>query len=148
MKKIIILLIIFVCCACNRNSTMVCTYTNNMINDYKTNIIYSIKLNGDKVSLINIKEEYTSDDSSILDYFKEYRKIYYYNLSKEYGSHVFNSEVKNNKLIINIKIDYKDVDISKMIKNNYIPKTYRKGNSLSKNGAKLFYEDLGAVCGG
>lgn len=148
MKKILILLIIFICCACNKNNTMTCVYKSDMLDDYKVNIIYSIKSNNDRVSFINIKEEYTSDDISTLNYFKEYRKIYYYDLSNQYGSYIFKSKEQDNKLIIDVKIDYSEIDIDKMIENGYIPKTYKKGNTLSKNGAKLFYEDLGAVCEG
>lgn len=147
MRKLIIVILILLCLGCSKEEYMLCEFSNvDKSQNYESSITYKIYYDNDKVKKINIEEIYISPDESVRNYFNEYRKIYYYDLHKKYDEHIYKSEEIDEKLIINVDIDYNDVDMKKMIKDKYIDVAYTKGGYLTKNGAKLFYEEKGAKC--
>lgn len=126
---------------------MVCTFKNvNEQEGYETNIVYNINYEHNKVNLVSIAEIYESNDFNILDYYEEYRNIYYEDFNNKYGGITINSNTKDMVLTVKVDMDFNKIDLKSMIDDDKLKKTYVVNNYLTKNGAKLYFEEMGATC--
>jgi len=151
MKKIIVLILVFMLTGCfNKQKVMTCkSNIKNESQNYEASIIYKVYYKNNTVVKTIINETYTSQDKDMLDYFEQSLKITYDNFNILYKGYSYSYKIKENSITFNTTIDYNELDLKSMIKDSKISKDYvRENNTLSISGAKNMYEDKGASCEG
>lgn len=146
MKKIILLIFIFLLCGC-KDKYITCNINiNNDVLNYKLDGEYKIYYKKSYVIKIEKIEKYSSSDIDVIKYLEESKNIELDNLNQLYGGYSY--KIDRNKLNLDLKTDIniKNVDIEKMLKNDYINKYYVNNEKLTLGGIKLFYESKGAKC--
>lgn len=128
-------------------STMVCKGSfDQSKNGYTLNTKYVIKARGKIVKKIKITETIQSNDKKLLNDFKEqFEREYSYN-KKNYGGYDYQIINKNDKVVANLRINYRHFDMKKFVKNNGAMKDFTVKNKLTLSGAKKLYESTGAIC--
>lgn len=111
------------------------------------NAIYKVTYKGEYVDLIETEEKVTSDNSQVLNYYKEaiestylpYKDLEHYNYSVV---------LKDNQVISTTKIDYSKIDTNKMIEINSSMKSLIKNGKVKMSDVKSLYESdqIGATC--
>ena len=86
-----------------------------------------------------------SDSSQLLDYYKNEVINKYENQRNKYGGYSINTETKNGKTIITIKIDLSKIKLNEFANDNNILE-YVNENKLKPEGAKKLFTNIGAIC--
>lgn len=155
MKKIISFLIVFIgviflagCFNSNEKVITRCTLENDQSSSgYVLNSNYSIYSTNGVVTSVRTKEVVTSDNNTILEYFKKTLNDEYTSASNTYGGYDFDVSIKDNTVVSTVTIDYNKMDLKKFISDNSSMKAYvNKDNKLTLEGAKKIYESFGATC--
>lgn len=146
--KIMFLLVVFICMSgCGNEKYFVCTIDlDNSKENYSLNATYKVYYDGNYVTKIEKNDYYSSNDLTVLDYFKEYKTLEYDNLNSLYGGFDYSVDLKENDLIFNTTINLEDVDIKKMLSNGDINSDYVVSNKLTTSGIKYLYKAKGAIC--
>lgn len=146
--KIMFLLVVFICMSgCGNEKYFVCTIDlDNSKENYSLNATYKVYYDGNYVTKIEKNDYYSSNDLTVLDYFKEYKTLEYDNLNSLYGGFDYSVDLKENDLIFNTTINLEEVDIKKMLSNGDINSDYVVSNKLTTSGIKYLYKAKGAIC--
>lgn len=146
--KIMFLLVVFICMSgCGNEKYFVCTIDlDNSKENYSLNATYKVYYDGNYVTKIEKNDYYSSNDLTVLDYFKEYKTLEYDNLNSLYGGFDYSVDLNENDLIFNTTINLEDVDIKKMLSNGDINSDYVVSNKLTTSGIKYLYKAKGAIC--
>lgn len=146
--KIMFLLVVFICMSgCGNEKYFVCTIdVDNSNENYSLNATYKVYYDGNYVTKIEKNDYYSSNDLTVLNYFKEYKTLEYDNLNSLYGGFDYSVDLNENDLIFNTTINLEDVDIKKMLSNGDINSDYVVSNKLTTSGIKYLYKAKGAIC--
>lgn len=146
MKKIFIIIIILFITGCG-SKKMICNLdVDNGDQGYQLSSKYVIHYRNNYVQKVEITETYSSQNSSILDYFGKYLKTTSHNFKNNYGNIEYSQVKKNKSLIYKANINYSKIDVKKLIENNDISKDQVKNNMIMISGMKETYESKGAIC--
>jgi len=154
MKKVVIFILmgILVCgCSDNNKQKITCTIENIYSENgysYSINSKYEAYYNtNDVVTEVVSIETVTSDSINILNNFKTYLETIYEEADDNYGGYDVDIEIKGNKLISEVEIEYDEMDMNKYVLDNKgIEEYMNEDNYFTKDGAKAYYELLGAKC--
>lgn len=113
---------------------------------YKINTKYNINSANDVVKTVEITDTIISSNNTILAYFEKQYKNTYEEQNKKYGGYTVNTEKKKEEVIVKVTIDYSDVDLKKLAKDNPSIAKKIKNNKLTLSVAKSIYTNLGATC--
>ena len=139
---IVLFIIIFLC----GGSELVCKSTSKQSN-YEMETEYTISYSSDIVNKVLIKQTIKSSDKNILKQFKEQLKNQYSFNKKIYGGYDYSVKDGNNKIDLEVTINYDEINMKKYINNNQSMKKYiNKDNKLTINKAKALYKTTGATC--
>lgn len=139
---IVLFIIIFLC----GSSELVCKSTSKQSN-YEMETEYTISYSSDIVNKVLIKQTVKSSDKNILKQFKEQLKNQYSFNKKIYGGYDYSVKDGNNKIDLEVTINYDEINMKKYINNNQSMKKYiNKDNKLTINKAKALYKTTGATC--
>lgn len=92
----------------------VCTINNEDNKEYKLIGKYVIYLDNNDVTNINSVEIIESDNNNTLDYFESYYLSNYDKIAN-YGGYEYNIDKEEDKLIINVKINYNEFNIESYV---------------------------------
>ena len=112
---------------------------------YKIKTYQDIYAYKDETNYIEIKEIVYSDESSILDFYKEDLTKMYEEQNKKYNGYTITSEKDSDKMTVTVKIDISKIKLDEFAKDNNIS-DFIKDNKLTPEGAKQIYKNIGATC--
>ena len=141
---VFILLLVTGCGNSNSMESMTCTRTMNQ-NGIKTSLKYNVKYKGDYVSRIKTVETVETDDSVILNTYKEQIESLY-SPYKDVKYYDYNVDVTDNKLTSTVDINYEKVDTDKLLEIDSANGQLIKDGKISVDDIKSVYESLGATC--
>lgn len=144
MKKICLLLLLLVV-GCSKETKCYLTVDNEYDN-YLRNVTYIIHSDNQYVKTISIEENITSNDKSMIQYFKSYNDVLYENYSNIYGGYEYKITSNNKKVSITASIDYSKVDMDIYKENNSSYSGYFNKGRISTKGMKKMLEDKGYTC--
>lgn len=113
---------------------------------YRINTKYKINSTNDVVKKVEITDTIISSNNTILAYLEKQYKNLYEEQNKKYGGYTVSTEKKKEEVIVKVTIDYSDVDLKKLAKDNPSIAKKVKNNKLSLTDAKSIYTNLGATC--
>lgn len=147
-KKVIffsILILSFMITGCG-NKTIKCSSISKQAK-YSVKTNYEIVYKSDIVKKVKIKQVINSKEKDILKDFKTQQEEQYGTNQSLYGGYSYEVSIKKNKVISNVVIDYKKINMKKFITNNGAMKDYvNKKNQFTKEGALKLYKSTGAKC--
>ena len=123
-----------------------CELENNSQDNFSVKSNYKIYSENGFVEKVITVETVESDDESILSTIEKQVDETYNTASKKYGGYIYDIEIKNNKLISNVEINYKEMDLNEYIKDNPVMKSFTKNDKITLTGIISIYESLGAKC--
>lgn len=133
----------------NASSTKILTCTANKTDELGSTIeaVYKVTYKDEYVDLIETEEKVTSDNSQVLDYYKEAIESIYLPY-KDLEHYDYNVIKKGNQVISTTKIDYSNIDTDKMIEINSAMKSLIKDGKMKISDVKSLYESsqIGATC--
>ena len=132
-------------CGTEKQKTLNCTRSGKIAANTTFNYDYEVKYTGKYVDEINITEEITSDSEEYLENVKEkVEEIYEPFKNIEY--HSYDVSIEGNKLISHRNIDYKHIDIDKMLEIDSAFANVIKDGKIALNDVKEIYSQLGLTC--
>ena len=133
----------------NTSNTKILTCTADKTDELGSTIeaVYKVTYKDEYVDLIETEEKVTSDNSQVLDYYKETIESIYLPY-KDLDHYDYNVIKKGNQVISTTKIDYSSIDTDKMIEINSAMKSLIKGGKIKVSDVKSLYESsqVGATC--
>lgn len=138
------LLLLSTGCTNKNNNSMTCTRIMNQ-NNIKTNLKYYVEYNDGYVSKVKSVETVESDNSNILNTYKSQIESLY-SPYKDIDYYKYNVEIKDNKLISTVNINYEKVDTDKLIEIDSSNGQLIKNGKIKVDDIKNVYEKLGATC--
>lgn len=154
MKKrlslVLVLFIITLClCGCKEKTKITnCSLVSDQsASGYKLESNYKIYSTNDFVDKVVLKQVINSKDKNVLDSFKTSITNQYKNNNKLYNGYTFDIKEKDNKLNINVTIDYTKVDLKKFTQDNVSMKEYvNKDYKITLDKIIKLYESSGMKC--
>lgn len=146
MKKILIILFMFLIVGCKNKSELICTFDIKNMDNYSLDAKYTITNEGNFVKKIIKEEIYECENEEILKYLYNSKDLEYMNLKDLYGGYNYDLKINNDKVVLNVVINLNDVNLEKMVKDNYIDEDYILSNKLTTSGIKRIYESKGGTC--
>ena len=138
------LLLVTGCGNSNNMESMTCTRTMNQ-NGIKTSLKYNVEYEGDYVSRIKTVETVETDDTYILNTYKnQIESLYSPYKGVEY--YEYNVDIADNKLTSTVDINYAKVDTDKLLEIDSANGALIKDGKISVDDIKSVYESLGATC--
>ena len=133
----------------NTSDTKILTCTADKTDELGSTIeaVYKVTYKDEYVDLIETEEKVTSDNSQVLDYYKEAIESIYLPY-KDLDHYDYNVIQKDNQVISTTKIDYSSIDTDKMIEINSAMKSLIKDGKIKVSDVKSLYESsqVGATC--
>lgn len=149
MKKGIILLVLiaFTIGCGSKDGRVICNYqSENKDDNYKISSRYIIYYKENMVTTVKTEEVVTSTNKAVIEKFEdEYTKTYEKNV-KKYDGYSYKIDSSSKRLTVNSTFDYSKIGVKELVKADSSLKEYVKGNKISKEGMKKFYEKIGATC--
>lgn len=151
-KKLFLIIIICLCftstgCGKSLKTTKCSSIIDQSVNGYKINTNYIVHSKKGIVSTIEIEQVIESDKNDILEDFKTDLTTQYEKYNTIYGGYTFEFKEKDNKLILDITIDYDNLNMSKFILDNTSIKKYlNDDNKLTLDGVKKMYSTSNIKC--
>ena len=149
MKKSIILftLLLFIMGCGSKDGRVICNYqSENTKDNYKVSSRYIIYYKDNMVTTVKTEEVVTSKNENVIEKFEdEYTKAYEKN-AKKYNGYSYKIDSSSKRLTVNSTYDYTKIGVKELVKGDSSLKEYVKGNKISKEGMKMFYEKIGATC--
>ena len=131
-------------CGNSSTQTMTCTRTMNQ-NNIQTSLKYIVNYQGDYVTRIKSVETIETDNSDILDSYKEQVETIY-SPYKDVEYYEYNVEVADNKLTSTVDINYEKIDTDKLLEIDSSNGQLIKDGKIAVADIKTVYENLGAIC--
>lgn len=114
---------------------------------YERETTYKIySKDAENVSIAEIKDVFKSDDEDILKYFENGEKSSYESINETYGGYEVSSNLENDNLTIDVKINYNKFDVKTYGKDVETMQKYISDDKLTLEGLKKLYESYGATC--
>lgn len=134
--------------ACNNKSgTINCTMSQNEeLLGYNITSNYSIIYKDNYVTEVNGQDIIVSDFNDTIEELENELTSGYDELNELYGGHNYNINKEDNKLIIDININFNELKLKEYIEGIPLLTDYYKNNKLLKDGLILYYEDGGYQC--
>ncbi|MBR6073272.1 MAG: DUF1307 domain-containing protein [Bacilli bacterium] len=121
--------------------------SNQTASGYKLVTDYKISSRKNIVEKIELKQTIESDSKEKLDNFKTNLEKQYKDNNSRYGGYSYNIKDEENKIVIELTIDYSKMDLNKFVTDNVAMKNYvNDKNQLTLDGAKKMYEASGNKC--
>ena len=154
MKKrlslVLAIFIITLClCGCKEKTKISnCSLVSDQsASGYKLESNYKIYSTNNFVDKVVLKQVINSKDKKDLDSFKTSITNQYKNNNKLYNGYTFDIKEKDNKLNINVTIDYTKVDLKKFTQDNVSMKEYvNKDYKITLDKIIKLYESSGMKC--
>ena len=154
MKKrfnlVLVIFIITLClCGCKEKTKITnCSLVSDQsASGYKLESNYKIYSTNNFVDKVVLKQVINSKDKKVLDNFKTSITNQYKNNNKLYNGYTFDIKEKDNKLNINVTIDYTKVDLKKFTQDNVSMKEYvNKDYKITLDKIIKLYESSGMKC--
>ncbi|MBR2712276.1 MAG: DUF1307 domain-containing protein [Bacilli bacterium] len=154
MKKrlslVLAIFIITLClCGCKEKTKISnCSLVSDQsASGYKLESNYKIYSTNNFVDKVVLKQVINSKDKKVLDSFKTSITNQYKNNNKLYNGYTFDIKEKDNKLNINVTIDYTKVDLKKFTQDNVSMKEYvNKDYKITLDKIIKLYESSGMKC--
>ena len=149
MKKVLLLVffvsLCFLVTGCHNDyEVKTCTRNVEAGENMKTNFIYKIYYKGKYVMLYESTEEITADDSVLNTYKDAYEKVYKEYDGIEYYDHKLT--LKDGTLTSKVNIDYRKVDLDKIIELEGNKYNIYKDGKVVLNKLLSFYKKAGIQC--
>lgn len=126
---------------------LTCTlHTNDVVNGYTLDATYVATYKNDLIYNVESTEVIKSDSLEIIKYFDNYVTETYTLMNKNYGGYTYSINKSNQELTSKATIDYKQVDIKKLVEDQPTLKPYVKDNMITLEGIKIMYTQMGATC--
>ncbi len=145
MKKIVILILIIFLTGCNKYITCTVDIENNSM-EYKYTAKYKVYSDGKYVTKVEKKETYIARTKTAYKYLKESKELEYDMLSSTYGGYDYNIETTSTGVKIKSTVDFKKLDVKKLVNDKKIDKYYVSGDKVLLSGLKKHYEGKSFVC--
>ena len=152
-KKLSLVLAIFIItlclCGCKEKTKITnCSLVSDQsASGYKLESNYKIYSTNNFVDKVVLKQVINSKDKKVLDSFKTSITNQYKNNNKLYNGYTFDINEKDNKLNINVTIDYTKVDLKKFTQDNVSMKEYvNKDYKITLDKIIKLYESSGMKC--
>ena len=143
----IFIFLVIMLCGCSKDEYITCDINvRNNVDDYELVGTYKIYYKDNYVTKIEKDEKYTSINQDEINLLYESKNLEYYSLNDKYGGYTYNIKKEDNEVNINTYIDLENINIKKMVKDNYIDSDYVSLKGLKLGGIKYFYRDRGAIC--
>ncbi len=149
IKKLVILIVIslYLTACNNKNGTINCTMSQNEeLLGYNITSNYSIIYKDNYVTEVNGQDIIVSDFNDTIEELENELTSGYDELNELYGGHNYNINKEDNKLIIDININFNELKLKEYIEGIPLLTDYYKNNKLLKDGLILYYEDGGYQC--
>ena len=154
MKKrfnlVLAIFIITLClCGCKEKAKISnCSLVSDQsASGYKLESNYKIYSTNNFVDKVVLKQVINSKDKKVLDSFKTSITNQYKNNNKLYNGYTFDIKEKDNKLNINVTIDYTKLDLKKFTQDNVSMKEYvNKDYKITLDKIIKLYESSGMKC--
>ena len=154
MKKrlslVLAIFIITLClCGCKEKTKISnCSLVSDQsASGYKLESNYKIYTTNNFVDKVVLKQVINSKDKKVLDSFKTSITNQYKNNNKLYNGYTFDIKEKDNKLNINVTIDYTKLDLKKFTQDNVSMKEYvNKDYKITLDKIIKLYESSGMKC--
>ena len=149
IKKLVILIVIslYLTACNNKNGTINCTMSQNEeLLGYNITSNYSIIYKDNYVTEVNGQDIIVSDFNDTIEELENELTSGYDELNELYGGHNYNISKEDNKLIIDININFNELKLKEYIEGIPLLTDYYKNNKLLKDGLILYYEDGGYQC--
>ena len=149
IKKLVILMVIslYLTACNNKNGTINCTMSQNEeLLGYNITSNYSIIYKDNYVTEVNGQDIIVSDFNDTIEELENELTSGYDELNELYGGHNYNINKEDNKLIIDININFNELKLKEYIEGIPLLTDYYKNNKLLKDGLILYYEDGGYQC--
>lgn len=149
IKKLVILIVIslYLTACNNKNGIINCTMSQNEeLLGYNITSNYSIIYKDNYVTEVNGQDIIVSDFNDTIEELENELTSGYDELNELYGGHNYNINKEDNKLIIDININFNELKLKEYIEGIPLLTDYYKNNKLLKDGLILYYEDGGYQC--
>ena len=149
IKKLVMLIVIslYLTACNNKNGTINCTMSQNEeLLGYNITSNYSIIYKDNYVTEVNGQDIIVSDFNDTIEELENELTSGYDELNELYGGHNYNINKEDNKLIIDININFNELKLKEYIEGIPLLTDYYKNNKLLKDGLILYYEDGGYQC--
>lgn len=122
-----------------------CTRSVTISEGVRMELSYKATYKGDYVELIETEEKIISDDTTVLETYKNsvesiyspYKDVEYYN---------YNVEINGDTLTSTTNINYSKIDTDKLIEIDSANATLIKNGKVKISDVKLMYQTVGATC--
>ena len=153
MKKYLSIVVLFSLCilltGCKGKliNTKCSSESDQTASGYKISDSYNISSRKNIVEKIELKRVIEKDDINKLNNFKNNLDRQYKDNNSKYDGYSYNIKEEDNKLLIELTIDYTKIDMNKFVTDNVAMKNYvNDKNQLTLDGAKKMYETSGNKC--
>ena len=149
IKKLVILIVIslYLTACNNKNGIINCTMSQNEeLLGYNITSNYSIIYKDNYVTEVDGQDIIVSDFNDTIEELENELTSGYDELNELYGGHNYNINKEDNKLIIDININFNELKLKEYIEGIPLLTDYYKNNKLLKDGLILYYEDGGYQC--
>ena len=119
---------------------------NEELLGYNITSNYSIIYKDNYVTEVNGQDIIVSDFNDTIEELENELTSGYDELNELYGGHNYNINKEDNKLIIDININFNELKLKEYIEGIPLLTDYYKNNKLLKDGLILYYEDGGYQC--
>lgn len=122
-----------------------CTRSVTVSEGVRMELSYKATYKGDYVELIETEEKVISDDSTVLETYKNQVESIY-SPYKDIEHYNYNVEINGNTLTSTTNIDYSKIDTDKLIAIDSANATLIKDGKVKIADVKLMYQTVGATC--
>ena len=145
--KIFSLVLVLFLVGCSREKYIVCKVDiKNDIQNYSNVGTYKIYYKKSFVTKIEKQEKYISKDKDVIDYFRNYKELEYYDLNDKYGGISYNLKDIKDGIEISSNFDFKTINVKYMAREGKIDRDFVISGKLTLSGIKSIYESRGATC--
>ena len=129
------------------NKILTCkNYEQNEKLNYEINTTFEIKSKNNVAIENKVHYEIKSDSDEVLEILSDKLEEKYKESIEEYGGTTMNKTKDKNKLIVDITLDYKKMDIEKYVEIEPLLKQTTKNNEIKTTVMRLIYEKKDYDC--
>lgn len=144
MKKVGILFFLLCLAGCGSRNIMECSYKSKE-NDRNIDLFYKIKHKGNRVTSVKSVEKVTSNDSSIIESYKNDVDVFYEPF-KVIDNYSYKIKSNNKGITVTTSIDYSKIDLNDMIMIDPDIEQLMDEGYIDIDLMKVSYENLGLTC--
>ena len=128
---------------CEKEGQISCNvHTKDVINGYELDANYVINYKGNYAITVESKEIITSNNEGILSYFNETANNTFKTTNDTYGGYTYKITKENDKVISNVTINYSQMDLDKLVKDQPRYKSFVKNDKMLVDGLINIYKTV------